>query len=72
MTKPTPSAKAGKVKFNPNAKCPKCSGKDISAQYCEKAWPESDHELSEKEPHIHRHCRRCHYEWDEAPLEYSK
>lgn len=53
--------------FDETAKCPKCQGADISAQYndgshlfCPLRYPESHEE------HIDRRCCRCGFRWAEG------
>jgi hypothetical protein len=57
--------------YNPSAKCPKCYHDDISTQYVKQGgrygqpcefYPT---DIREHE-HMHRHCRRCSYEWCES------
>jgi len=57
--------------YNKKAKCPKCHNKDIG-----NGWKHKDafdfrcpHSGTE---HIDRHCRNCHYEWAEKPLDKVK
>ena len=63
-----------KARFNPKAKCSKCGYEDIWAQYCDKKWPAScrssdDYSDRSDNPHIHRYCRRCAYQWYVTPLD---
>lgn len=54
--------------YNASATCPKCRGDDVSTEH--KAA--NEYRLTYKGPqceHIHRVCRRCHYRWNEAPLD---
>ena len=55
-------------KFDPEAVCPKCGSDDIGTHYCYEGkvyckppW--------HKAALLHRCCKRCHYEWNEAPLD---
>ena len=59
--------------FNLNQKCPKCGGDDICTRYhptvyfsyaC--SYRDCSHEGDE---HLHRYCRRCAYDWCQAPLD---
>ena len=61
--------------FTLHAVCPKCGSRNISASWkpyakwgrhgvgadCDAPHPRAEH--------IDRHCRTCHYEWWEAPLD---
>jgi len=58
--------------FNAEAICPKCGHKDISARFCERARAWDSCWSAVKGEHIHRCCRRCLYEWFEAPLNGSR
>jgi predicted nucleic-acid-binding Zn-ribbon protein len=62
--------------YNKKARCPKCGGEDIGSGYhrrggightcaygCPAYWQ------SDIGEHIKRHCKNCHYEWLEAPLD---
>ncbi len=51
--------------FNPDARCAKCGHDDISAHYDEGCSATGCPRHPER---IDRHCRRCHFEWSEAPL----
>lgn len=58
--------------FNGEATCPKCGHDDIGTHYCEEqARTFTPHCASpwERVGHLHRKCRRCNYEWIEAPLD---
>ena len=60
--------------FDPDARCIKCGGEDIWAQWKSGGWPNTCSTISKcwlsvSVEHIHRGCRRCHYEWIEAPLD---
>ncbi len=61
-------------KFNNSATCSKCGSSNVSARYCEHDWcSDFDHKYGRCQaadgPHIHRYCRRCGYDWLEAPLD---
>ena len=56
-------------KYNPDSVCVKCGGEDVSTNYCEKDWIRCPTHPKPNRPHIHRHCRCCHYEWLESPLD---
>jgi len=55
--------------------CPKCNLKDISDSYhensshCKKLPGSSGQSFIDE--HIHRTCRRCQFEWPEAPIDDS-
>jgi ribosomal protein S27AE len=58
--------------YDPERACPKCGGVDLSEEW----FPAGRGSVLErwdtyrdKPERIKRHCRRCHYEWDEAPLD---
>jgi ribosomal protein S27AE len=60
--------------FNVERNCPKCGCLDVGARHLSrKEFPNSrsyyDCERRENTEHIHRHCRRCGFNWDEAPLD---
>ena len=60
--------------FKENATCPKCGDGFIAAQYYpqhEDRWVSNvgDEVASERREHIRRRCRRCGYQWNEAPLD---
>ncbi len=61
--------------FDAGSVCPKCQNGDIGTFYhkagcstCQRC-----HDSFEcggtSTPHMVRHCRRCHFEWFEAPLD---
>ena len=60
------------IKFEHNRKCPKCGQSDIVNEFVKRGdryyrggdtyRPEAKRDL------IHRHCRNCHYCWNEKPL----
>ena len=64
--------------FDPVAKCPKCGNDDIRATFRIKnefgrcGESPTKHCPSTMPEHLHRECRRCHYEWVEAPLDTTK
>ena len=51
--------------FNPDARCAKCGHDGIGVLYDEGCGVTSCPNHPER---IDRHCRRCHFEWSEAPL----
>ncbi len=62
--------------YDPVATCPKCGHDDIDTAYVKYGGRygmpcESWSQIAERE-HLHRHCRRCHYEWCEAVLSQDK
>lgn len=68
----------GKLKkvqrFSEERGCPKCGSDGIHSNFCAEAefsgyaHPRPAHGSGR----IHRHCRRCGYDWDEMPLDLSK
>jgi len=60
-------------KFDENSCCPKCGNKDVwSAGYehDDNRWLHHITQVvREKREHIRRTCGRCHYMWNEAPLD---
>jgi hypothetical protein len=58
--------------FDPNAVCCKCGNDDITTRYCEEKFDTWSHGIRIDEPHIHRNCRRCHFEWLEWPLDSER
>jgi predicted nucleic-acid-binding Zn-ribbon protein len=58
-------------KFSEACVCPKCGGTDVSAEWIEAGahWCVATSRCVEKAEHLHRHCRRCHFKWNEAPLD---
>jgi len=65
-------------KYNPESKCIKCGNDNISSRFiAEGTWYSIDDKGHTKRSHaerdmIERHCRNCHYEWQERPLDESK
>jgi len=58
-------------KFNPDAVCPKCGSKDISARWKDAVldyWEINNPKVKTPEL-IERTCRGCHYQWSELPLD---
>ena len=59
--------------FDRNSSCPKCGSIDIRSNW----FPHDDNRwlhhtipaAKEKCEHIRRTCERCHYMWNEAPLD---
>lgn len=56
-------------KFNPKARCAKCGGKDIHAGWLPADPFRSRYVSPCREEHVARRCRRCGYEWAEAPID---
>lgn len=60
-------------RYDPEAVCVKCGSKDLSACFHEDGsrdcWDERCQYLHVD--HIERHCRKCHFEWYERPLDAS-
>ncbi len=60
-------------KLDLNAKCPKCGNEDVSVYYHDGYFVgrtsacEFGSDVNRKE-HMHRVCKRCHFEWLEACL----
>ncbi|MCK4240854.1 MAG: hypothetical protein KAX30_04465 [Candidatus Atribacteria bacterium] len=57
--------------YSDKSKCPKCGNADISSAYHKDITKCGWNKPFEGE-HIHRHCRNCHYEWPERPLDVEK
>jgi len=63
-------------KFNPEATCVKCGS--ISGYITLTYYGIGDKvgigwwDKKAKEPFIRSHCTRCHYEWDNLPLDSKK
>ena len=55
-------------KYNPDAKCPKCGDDDISTYY-EGRYERFTYKVRGL---LARQCRRCHYTWDEEPLDVEE
>ena len=57
--------------FDAEAKCPKCGGDNISATYhaagASRPMDDCWNTVVEDVEHHDRYCRRCSYEWCEAP-----
>jgi hypothetical protein len=57
--------------YSPTGKCPKCNGEDVSTRYIKQGGKYGEPcefysaDVRDTE-HMHRHCRRCSYEWCEA------
>lgn len=57
--------------FNEKATCPMCGHEEIGVRFsasCYKTWCAARSECSIDFPHLHRACRRCGYDWPEAPI----
>ena len=54
--------------FDATRGCPKCGCLDVHAQWMGAADYRSPWEGAEESEHIQRHCRRCHYQWNESPI----
>lgn len=61
------------IPYNPNARCSKCGGEDVSSIWMpqERCLPDCtvisrNHNMPER---IERKCDRCGYTWLEEPLE---
>lgn len=52
-------------RYDPNARCPKCGGRNIGSRYAEHL----DRVRDTIKKTIKRVCARCLYEWEEAPLD---
>lgn len=57
--------------FNSTAYCVKCASQDATALYCENG-KYHHYQPRHDTPMIHRHCRTCHYEWLERPLDAAE
>ena len=59
--------------FDVGRVCPKCGNDDLGDKYCARCQAWACHLRPQHEkPVIHRHCRRCHYEWNELPLDAAE
>lgn len=63
--------------YDQNARCPKCYHDDISTQYVKQGerygQPCEFYPVDVREhEHLHRHCRRCSFEWCEACQKQAK
>lgn len=58
-------------KYNPDAICPKCASDDISSRFIRMGSLDAYGEPGTftRVPFMGRHCRNCHYEWREEPLD---
>ncbi len=58
-------------RYNSEATCIKCGGKDISSTFykADTAIWEGGNYKEYKHEVIHRHCRTCNYFWDERPMD---
>lgn len=54
--------------FDCSAKCPKCGGDNIQANYTTH-WDKAN---DAKEEIMQRMCRRCGYDWEERPLDHPE
>ncbi len=54
--------------FDEKARCPKCGHAEIGASWIAPEKCRYDHSCGHPEEHIHRHCRRCFYAWQEDVL----
>lgn len=64
----------GFQKFNPDGKCPKCGHDDVATGYVVNSGRYGDpcYDLpraTREGEHLHRHCRRCSFEWCEACID---
>jgi len=59
--------------FDENSYCPKCHSDKLSTLWVEGGLHEWRRPFgdAEREEHIHRHCLRCGYKWNELPLDNS-
>lgn len=60
-------------KYHPDNACPKCRCGAVVAQYHTGEGQQACHEkciTKETEPHVHRFCQRCSYDWAELPVDY--
>jgi len=56
------------IPFNKDATCPKCGCEEVASSFT------GSHDFCYRctgrgMDHIHRVCRRCHFRWNEAPLD---
>jgi hypothetical protein len=57
--------------YDPTGRCPKCNGEDVATRYVEQGGKYGEPcefysaDVRDTE-HMHRHCRRCSFEWCEA------
>ena len=58
--------------FNPDIRCPKCGHEDIHARFDKDEYECLYSEPKWKGEHIHRHCRRCSFNWIEAALDSGR
>lgn len=49
------------------APCPKCGYADVACMFHESKW--GTFSCIFDVPHMHRTCRRCWFDWPEAPLD---
>jgi hypothetical protein len=59
--------------FSADKPCRKCGGTDIHTLHMEGDGFRSVYSCRNRErrEHLHRTCRRCHFDWDEAPLDQA-
>ena len=67
--------------YNPDALCPMCGHAEITTGYCTNSWMNDlsttgshtgSHEIGKTgrgPKHLDRRCKRCGFEWIEAPVE---
>lgn len=62
--------------YDESSYCPKCEWHEVSSHWYaadERRWLSASHGVeAEKEEHIRRTCLRCHYSWNEMPLDERK
>ena len=56
-------------RYDPMHPCPKCGYNMAGSHYCEEQYAPMAARTCADTPHIHRYCRRCEWEWLEAPLD---
>ena len=58
-------------KYKKETVCPKCGNDEITTLYHESSYSfrGCDCNLVTSNPHMGRHCTRCHYGWAEASLD---
>ncbi len=61
-------------KFSDKVGCGKCGSVDTHSKFCAEATFSgyAHRRPAHKSGRIHRHCRRCGYDWDELPLDSTK
>jgi len=59
--------------YDPMGRCPKCNGEDVATRHVKQGGKYGEpcefysSDVRDTE-HMHRHCRRCSFEWCEACL----